>query len=548
VALTLVPLLCSGQAGGIVKNDGFQKKEEQGIKGVEKFYLKSIHKFLSNKKKGLSVICLIFLFSLSLFFALDKEFMPKVDEGQFIVKVDMPAGTLLEITDEAAKNIEGILEEDENVEDVTVIVGSAKSEKVGEDLASHQAEIRVNLTERRKIETGQFIRQLKDEIEDLDLQANTIEYIVPGSVLQSSSKERAPIIIEIKGEDLDELGFLAERIEKIVEAVPGIYGVKNSLEDTSPETKITIIKDKAWLYNLSVSDIARVVQAALKGYVPTKFKKEGEEIDIKVRLSSEDRKDFSNINRLIIHTPLETDISLTEVANLSQGKGPSTIQRLDRERSVLITANLAGRRLSRVIAEINKKLKDIDVPPGYSMRFGGENKEMKESFASLRFALILSVVLIYMIMAAQFESLWQPFIIMFTVPLSIIGVVLALFVTKTSINVIALLGMIVLGGIVVNNGIVLVSYINMLIREQKMTAYDAVVLASRVRLRPIMMTALTTILGLAPLALNIGGESGLQSPMAIAVIGGLLVSTFLTLLVIPALYLIANDRILKIKN
>lgn len=536
VALTVVPLMCSGKGRKTYSEDD-NTPGARFSNRLENLHIGLLKIFLNNKKKGLLIVFALFVFSLLIFFILDKEFMPKVDEGQFIIKISMPAGTLLDVTDKIGRKIEKILMEDKNVKDVMVNVGSGQAEAIGKSLAPHQAEVRVNLIKARKIKTDEFIGELKEKIEGLSLKENSIEYIIPGSALASSFKENAPIIIEIKGEDLNTLSFLTEEVEKALGGICGIYGVKDSFEATSPETKINIIKDKAWLYNLSVSDIATVVQAALRGYIPTKFKDQGQEINIKVRLKLEDRKDFSTLNRLLIHTPLGTDVSLAEVADLAQGKGPSVIERLDKERAVTISANLTGRKLSQVIAEINQKLKDIKVPSGYKIRLGGESKEMKESFASLAFALILSFILIYMIMAAQFESLWQPFIIMFSVPLSIIGVALALLLTNTSINVIALLGVIILGGIVVNNGIVLVDYINTLVIKYKMMIPDAVIEASKTRLRPILMTTLTTILGLVPLALSLGEESDLQSPMAITVIGGLLVSTFLTLLVIPAISL-----------
>lgn len=538
VALMLIPLLCSAQ-----KRRNLTAVEEwKFIKHIEDFYARSLQGFLRKKKQGLWIVTIIFAASLLFFVFLDKELMPQVDEGQFTIKIDMPAGTLLEVTDEAAKKIEGLILKDKDVLGVLTSVGSSRSEKVGESLGSHQAEILVDLKKKRGLTTAKFIAYYKEKINDLNLKASTIEYMVRSSIIKGSTAESAPIIVEVKGENLDTLTSLSMQAQKGIEEIPGMYGVKNSIEETSPETKVSIVKDKAWLYNLTAADIARIVQVAVKGYVPTKFKEEGEEIDIRVRLRPEDRKDIDTLNYLVIHTALEIDVPLKEVAVISQGKGPASIKRMDRERTVLISANLSGRRLSDAIQAIEKKLATIKLPADYSIKLGGENREMQESFVSLRFALILSIILIYMIMAAQFESLWQPFIVMFTVPMSIIGVALALFLSGTSLNVIVLFGVIILGGIVVDNGIVLISYINILVREQNWPVYEAVVEASRVRLRPILMTALTTILGLVPLALNIGEGAELQAPMAIAVIGGLSTATFLTLLVLPAIYIVLAEK------
>lgn len=560
VALTVVPLMCSGQepSGGrsifnklLAGRINKEKKERRifkflsfFIEKIEEKYTGLLKFFLNNKRRGLGIISVIFVISLFGFFLLDKELLPKVDEGQFTIKMDMPTGTLLEVTDENVGKIEGLLLRDKNIEDVMVNAGSSRTDKIGESLGSHQAEVLVNLVEKkkRKIKTGEFISQFKDKIAGLDLKVENIEYVIRGSVLQVSAMEQAPIVIEIKGGNLKVLSSLADDVRNEIKRLAGVYGVQNTLEATSPETKVEIIKDKAWLYDLSVADIARSVQAGLKGYIPTKFKEEGEEIDVRVRLSAEDRKDILRLSRLVVHSPLGIDLPLTEVANLSQGKGPAAIKRMDRERVVMVTANFAGRKFSKVVSEINKRVKDIKVPSGYIVKLGGENEEMGESFASLRFALILSFVLIYMIMAAQFESLWQPFIIMFTVPLSIIGVVTALLVSGTAISVTVLFGIIILGGIVVNNGIVLIDYVNLLVREKGKPVYESLVEAGRVRLRPVLMTSLTTILGLVPLAFGIGDDSGIQAPMAVTVMGGLAVSTFLTLLVIPALYLISYKR------
>ncbi|MCM8781763.1 MAG: efflux RND transporter permease subunit, partial [Candidatus Omnitrophica bacterium] len=260
----------------------------------------------------------------------------------------------------------------------------------------------------------------------------------------------------------------------------------------------------------------------------------------RVRLREQDRKDLSKLRRLIVHSPLGVDVPLSEVSYFSVGKGPSQINRLDQERVVLVSANIYKRALNKIIEDVNATLATIKIPEGYKIAFGGESRQMQESFRSLIFALILAFVLVYMIMASMFENLWQPFVIMFTVPLSMIGVALALFFTHISLNIVSMLGVIILGGVVVNNGIVLIDFVNAA-RKEGMRLEDALMYASQVRLRPILMTALTTVLGLLPLGLGLGGEgSKLQQPMAVTVIGGLTIATFLTLVVIPSVYLVTQ--------
>jgi HAE1 family hydrophobic/amphiphilic exporter-1 len=237
----------------------------------------------------------------------------------------------------------------------------------------------------------------------------------------------------------------------------------------------------------------------------------------------------------MIHSPLDLDIPLSDFVTFERGKGPSEIRRVGQERTVQIYAKIYNRGLEEVVNEVQAALKNLKVPERYAVRLAGESEEVQESFASLQFAFMLSVVLVYMIMAAQFESLYQPFLIMFCLPLSLIGVAWALWISHTPISVVVILGVILLAGIVVNNGIILVDFINQL-RASGVPLKEAVIQAGKTRLRPILMTAFSSAIGLAPLALGIGEGAELQAPMAVAVMGGILVATFLTLVVIPALY------------
>jgi HAE1 family hydrophobic/amphiphilic exporter-1 len=278
----------------------------------------------------------------------------------------------------------------------------------------------------------------------------------------------------------------------------------------------------------------------LRGYIPSQFKEKGHEIDIRVRLMEQDRDSYSKLHRIQIDSPRGGMIPLGTMATFERGRGPSEIQRLGQERTIVVGANVIGRKLSDVVSDVEKMLKKMKFETGYMVKLAGESEEMKRSFNSLRFALILSIVMVYMIMAAQFESLTQPLIILFTVPLSLIGVLVALRTTNTSISVVALLGVIMLGGIVVNNGIVLIDYTNLLMKRGK-SVMDAVVEASLARLRPIIMTALTTVLGLLPMALAIGRGAELRAPMAISVMGGLMTATFFTLIVIPSIFILESE-------
>jgi len=529
------------------------------VKWMGNIYGRSLPITLKNKKLIIFGALVLFLFSMIIFRFLNKEFMPKIDQREFVMKVNLMTGTRLEITDSSVRKIEERLLNNKDVDSIAVNIGSTKEKSMGdvvETLGSYQANIIVNLKkgkEKGKLNTSQIIQNLKKELDKENLEGAEIEYILQESVFKSALMGSAPIAIEIKGQDLNFTKKLYEELHFELVKIPGIYGIRTSLAPPAPETKVNIIKDKAALYNLSVGSISQAAHIAIKGVTATKFKEQGREIDIKVRLRAEDRKKLSSIRNILVHSPLGIDVPLSEVAYITHGVGPSEIKRLDQQRVILMTANVTGRPIDKVIGDVNKIIDAImashadikkqaarQVEKDFTIKLAGENQEMKESFFSLMFALILSIVLVYMIMASEFESFWQPFIIMFTLPLSLIGVSWILFLTHTPISVVVILGVIMLGGVVVDNGIVLIDKVNVL-RNEGNDLVTAVSKAGSNRLRPIMMTSFTTVLGLLPLALGLGEGSELQAPMAITVMGGLTVCTFLTLFVIPALYTVSAE-------
>lgn len=500
--------------------------------------------------------------SFKLLLSLDREFMPKLDQRQFIMKVNMPAGTNLKTTDAVVKRIEDRILSFAVVKDVTVNIGSSKESKLAgaiEMLGSNQANIIVNLYRRPprglnallkkgqevynedyNIATSEFIQDLKTELENVELEQAKIEYILQESVFKSVFAGSAPLVIVLRGFDLENILIpTAEEVEKQLAKIEGVYGVKSSLSPPSPEVKIVVRKDRAALYQLTVNQVAAVAQAAIRGYVATKFKEEGREIDIRVRLREEDRKDFNRISKLFIFSPLGVSVFLEQVAYLAKGLGPTEIKRESKQRVVFVGANIYNRALNEVVDDAREVIGNIkqELPQNYDIEIGGENKEMEESFKSLRFALILALVLVYMIMASEFESFVQPFIIMFTVPLSLIGVSWALYFSHTPLSVVVALGFIMLGGIVVNNGILLIDFINFA-RKQGLGIFEAAIQSSKVRARPILMTSLTTIFGLLPLAFAMGEGAELRAPMARTVMGGLTTAAFLTLFVVPCIYII----------
>ncbi|HRZ14044.1 MAG TPA: efflux RND transporter permease subunit [Candidatus Omnitrophota bacterium] len=552
VAISLVPVLLL-----LCKDSPKDKENMQRVEEKTEVYREQFKSWLVGMMENRGAVvgaCLIaFVVSIVVLVTHPRQFMPKVDQRQFIIKVDLAPGTRLEITDKVVRKVEFLLLGMPETKDITVNIGSTEEKDSAEKsavqtLGSHQSQILVNLKKKSRQarrSTDDVIQFLKGRLEKEETERAQIEYIAQETSLGSALEQGAPIAIELKGADLRRLSTFASIIESKLKNISGVYGVKSSMSPPSPETKLLVRKDKASLYGLSVRDIAVTSQVALKGYVATKFKEKNieEDVDIRVRLRPQDRNALNNLRHLLVHSPLGMDVSLSDLAYLTKGTGPTEIKRIDQQRSVIVTANIYKRNFSRIADDINTilaALRRTTIPMDYSVELAGEQQRMKESFASLAFALTFAIILVYMIMAAEFESLWQPLLIMFTVPLSLIGVAFSLFITRTPLSVVAYLGIIMLGGIAVNNGIVLIEFINSL-RQEGYSPLEAAIEASRIRLRPILMTSLTTILGLLPLALGIGEGSELQAPMSLTVMGGLISSTFLTLVFIPAAYVLLME-------
>ncbi|MBI4436314.1 MAG: efflux RND transporter permease subunit, partial [Candidatus Omnitrophica bacterium] len=567
LSLTLMPALAGrirGEAAAFdyLLEDRKKRKGGTPLKGLlartvlpivaqlEKIYTSFLQSALERRNFFIGVTFLLFLVSLAILGTRDREFLPKVDQGQFIMKMDLHAGTKLDVTNRIAREIEDLLFTLPELDNVTVSVGSSQESSQGEKvetLGSHQAQFVVNLKEKRARSTAEVLTFLKNTINRMNLEDARIEYIVQGTIFASAIEQGEPIVIEIKGHDFTTLDSIAKQLQLSLSSMPALFGVKTSQSEPSPETKVHVIKDRAALHNLSVTTIAQSAQIAVKGVVATKFKEGGREVDVRVRLRPEDRKNFEKLRRIPIQTPLNQIVPISEVAYLSRGFGPSEIKRLEQSRVILLSANFTGRTFNSVSRDVQLAIDRLKIPRGFSVILAGEQERVKESFTSLRFALLLSILLVYMIMAAEFESLWQPFVIVATVPMSLIGVAFGLLVMQISLSALVLLGVILLGGIVVNNGIVLIEYVNIL-RRRGLSLEDSLLEAGKRRLRPILMTSLTTIFGLLPLALGLGQGAELRSPMALTVMAGLTTSTFLTLGVLPAIFMSMEHLLMRFRE
>jgi hydrophobic/amphiphilic exporter-1 (mainly G- bacteria), HAE1 family len=510
---------------------------EEAFADIIARYQKALTWILDNPRNTGLIVAGLMAFSVLVMALHEKVFMPKFDQGQFMIRIDMPVGTRLEVTNRVTAKVEKIISEIPGVRDVTANVGSSSSESI-EALGSHQSQAIINLDRRNVVRpTDDVIDDLKRLLAAQNLEGAEVQYVLQDSVLSTAFETSAPIVVEIKGPDLVTLKKISTDVAAELERVPGLYGVKSSFALPSAETRISIDKDRAAGYQLSVAEIARTALIGIKGYVATTYKEGGQEVDVRVQLRAGDRVDSDDIRRLTIRAPSGVMVPLAEVAGLETARGPSEIKHIDQQRAIVLTANVLKRSVADAIADVQAVIDQYTGLTDYNLVLTGESAQMKESFGGLSIAMVMSVLLIYMIMAAEFESFGQPLIIMSTVPFCLVGVALTLFVTRIPLSAPVMLGTIILGGLVVNNGIILIDFMNHM-REEDPAAdlRDVVMRGGCTRLRPIVMTMLVSILGVLPMALGLSEGSEISSPMAKVTFGGLLVSACLSLFVIPWLY------------
>ncbi|MCR4431264.1 MAG: efflux RND transporter permease subunit [Tepidanaerobacteraceae bacterium] len=555
VALTVVPLFSSrlmhvaGNADGICAGSDSKNVFFRFLKApldvfsrcyekTEAAYGRLLKWSLFHRKLIVVLVGVLFILSLVAIPLVGTEFMPKSDAGMITVSITMPDGTNLEETDSFVSQMENKLKKIEEIKGMLANVGSSSSfmGNTSQNIASIAVMLKP-LSERKR-----GAQDVAEEIRSIaqNMPGAQVKVDVMSSMDFGGGGSMKPISISIKGDDFEELKKISDRIVEIVRSVPGTREVESSLERGKPELNIVVDREKAALYGLSTSQVAQAVNSAVAGSTATKYKVGGDEIDVVIKAREDLVDEISKIRNLLVQSASGAMITLGDVARVEKGIGPVEIDRDDQTRVVTVTGDVVGRAAGTVNSEIQKKLSSLRLPEGYSYKMGGEQEQMMESFRDLFLALILAVILVYMVMAAQFESLSQPFVIMFTVPLAVIGVVFALLATGRHISMPAFIGIIMLAGIVVNNAIVLVDFINQL-RHRGMSREEAIIKAGPTRLRPILMTTLTTVLGLIPLALGLGEGGELRAPMATAVIGGLAFSTLLTLVVIPVIYTIMED-------
>jgi HAE1 family hydrophobic/amphiphilic exporter-1 len=476
----------------------------------------------------LALVAVLIAAAVLIFPTLGTELIPPLAQGEFTLALEMPEGTPLSRTDATIARLERDLQAVDGIVLMAADVGvSRDADATQQRQKENRAEVHLKLdraTQQREGEVLESVRGILRRYPELDMKIRR----------QSLFTFNAPIEVDVYGYNLEDLQGTADRVAAELEAVSGLRDVRLAMVPGSPEIRVAFDRDKLNRYGLSLAQVSETVRGKVRGTVASRFRDRERHIDIRVLNQAQQRNTLSAVQDLIVAEREGVPIPLSAVAAWEVVQGPSEIHRLGRKRVAIVTANLSGRDLGSVSRDIEARLAQIPLPANTSVEMGGQNEEMGKSFRSLQMAILLAVFLVYLVMAAQFESFVYPLIIMFTVPLALIGAILGLKLTGLPISVIAVIGSIMLAGIVVNNGIVLVDRINQLRRGRSLE--EAVLVAGRERFRPILMTTATTVLGLAPMALGLGEGAELRAPLAITVISGLLLSTLLTLVVVPVVY------------
>ena len=552
VALTLVPMLASRMGSSVVYDPiNGQNKGHKIFRITGRFFASmeteygALLGFVLNHRILIIGTAVLFLIGcLFLIPLIGVEMMPSTDESEVRVYGEMAVGTKLDVVNHAFSKIETIVKQEvPEIQNTVAFIGGSSWRARG----SNAGELRIALkpVRERTRSSEQIAADLRRKLS-----------AVPGMKVRTRAGQGLFLLrigtsggdrveVEVRGHDLEISDALARRVQEVVENVNGITDAKMSRETGTPEELIIVDRQKAAAMKLTVSKIAKMLQTLLSGTSAGNFRDGGNEYRILLKLEGAEKKSLQTILDLPLTNADGEQVVLRNVVKIQPRKGPIFIQRQDQERVVYVTANTSGRDMGSVLTDIRQGLESVPVPRDFSIVFGGDYEEQQKAFRELMMSFVLALVLVYMVMASLYESLRYPLVVMFCVPLAGIGVILMLFLSDTTFNVQSYIGCIMLGGIVVNNAILLVDHINLLRRRDGLPVRDAIEEAGRRRLRPILMTAMTTILAMTPLALGLGEGGEAQAPMARAIIGGLLSSTFITLLVIPAMYALFEYRAAK---
>jgi HAE1 family hydrophobic/amphiphilic exporter-1 len=539
VALMVIPVLYDRLTGR--ENDRGETESVQFRK-----YSDYLRKFLGYRWWVIGGSAALLIISILLIPIVGTEFLPRTEGRDFTISVKLPEGTRLERTDAVVSNLEYLLHQISG-DSLAVIyshIGKGSSDNAVFE-GEHTAMVKVILSDESQLLPAELIARFAEataSIEGLELTFKQDNHSL-GTFL---GEAEAPIVVEVKGEDLEEIAFLTEDVLLRMASVQGIYNVRSSMADGAPELNININRTMAGIHNISANTLVQQLEQQLQGHDVGKMDYKGEMRDIVIKVPDITRRE---LGELVIRNGNQ-EFRLNEIATITHSQAPKEIYRRNQNRINKIVADMdAGRSLDKMAREIRTAVADIGLSPGYSITVTGEEEKRAESMQSLLFALMLSVVLVYMVLASQYESLLHPFTILLTTPFGLVGALLFFLITRTPLNVMGAMGIIMLAGIAINNSILLVGRINQLKRTVGLT--EAIVQAGQQRIRPIIMTTLTTILVLLPMTFDFGEGAAMRSSMAVAVIGGLVTSTLMSLVVIPCVYYLfeqMKERVKKLRS
>ena len=542
VALTFVPMACALLLKRETKTFvwknlkflSFLDRWEGAIDTLSRKYEKLLKWALRHRKKTVLTVLLVFILSLCSIPLAGMDFMASMDEGVATISVDLPNGTDLDTTEETTLEVLYRLQDIPEADVVYANVGSGMLSS-----GTNSASITMNLVDAK--DRKRSTEEVCDDIEKLLADIPGADITVSSSDSAMGSLASADVTMNVYGYDAATLVDVEDELIDKLSQVDGLSDVEGSTGDTVPEAKVTIDRAKASQYGITTASVAGALSTAISGSTATQYKLDGTEIDVVIRYDTNSVNYLTDLNNLTVTSAYGTQVPLSDVATVTMDESATTIMRENQKNYITISANADNMSTSEAQKLVEKAMADIELPDGCTYQFSGMMEKMNDTFRSLEIAMVVAVLLVYMIMASQFESLRYPFIVMFSMPLAITGAILGLLITGNTITMPAMMGFVMLIGMVVNNGIVLVDYTNQLM-DRGMNCYDALTSAGPRRLRPILMTTLTTVLGMVPMALATSEGSEMMQALAIAVIFGLTLSTVVTLIFIPVLYMWMNER------
>jgi HAE1 family hydrophobic/amphiphilic exporter-1 len=549
VAVTIVPVLCSrwltphSEAHRSGWMGRFYVASERFLEGMDNRYRRLIHLALAHRPTVVGVSAALVVVAIVLLPTIGFELVPQADEGEVRVDVELPVGTRIERTEAATLRLEEMIRQSVPEHEMIIATGGGGGFGFGSQGGSHRGEFQVRLVprEQRTRSNDQIAQALRRQLSGLP---GVIARARPSGgnfqMTRMLGGGDARLALEIRGHELQDARRLALEAQAVMQNTPGVADVRIGREEGRPEISIRVDRPKAALLGLTVTSVAETIQTNVAGTQAAFYRERGNEYPIVVRLREEDRERIRDVEDVLLSTPAGQVVPAKNLMVADRETGPVQIERKNQERVTRVNAETEV-TLSEAVDAVESRLSQLRVPPDFAVGFGSEVEEQEQAFRQLQMMLILAIILVYAVMASQYESLRDPFIIMFSVPVAAIGVVLSLMMTGTAFSLQAYIGVIMLAGIVVSNAILLVDYTNTLRHRDNLPIREAVELAGRTRLRPILMTSLATILGLVPMALGIGDGAELQAPLARVVIGGLIASTMVTLVLVPAVYTLFEE-------